>query len=266
VFDSNNSRMVIFGGNSGLNDTWTIDPSQVPPVWSELNTGSGTAPSSRSFVSAAYDMKNLQLVLFGGLVQGTSPPFQSDTWVMGIGHGATTATWTQLSPTSSPPARAGAAGAFDAKNSRFIIIGGSASSGSLADVWALGLSSGNASANWSQLTTTGAFTGLTQASAYYDSANSRILVFGGGATGLGPTVGSLSSQLWSLDLSQTPAVWTALCPGGSSLPAARASAVLLGLPTGLFLYGGVLDPTSVTNGLDNNQYFLPYANIPSVCP
>jgi hypothetical protein len=276
VFDSVNGRMVIFGGDLGLNDTWTINPSELPPTWVELNDGESGAPSpTRSITSVAYDAKNLQVVLFGGALDlgqgpGSQPTLLQDTWALNIPDGATTATWTLLSTAQAPPVRAGAAAAFDATNSRFIIIGGYGSGGTLTDVWSLALAGGDSTASWSQLETTPSdpthpFDGVVQGSAYYDGPNSRILLFGGGVGALGAQITSFSSQLWSLDLSRTPAVWTALCPAGALAPVGRSSPVLLGLPSGLYLYGGTMNAGLSNNGLDNDQYLLPFENIP-VCP
>jgi hypothetical protein len=69
------SRLLLFGGltTGGVaNDTWSFDGS----AWTEVNDGTGTAPSARVFSQAAWDGQ--QFSLFGGAESGGPPPSGSD--------------------------------------------------------------------------------------------------------------------------------------------------------------------------------------------
>jgi hypothetical protein len=275
VFDSRNSTMVLYGGDGGLLDTWRLNPTTLPPVFTLLSDGLTDSPGpspTRSVVSSAYDSLNDQLIVFGGGVDmgsglGPQPTWLNDTWAFSLGA---TPGWTQLNFGSQtlPGPRAGASAIYDTANNRMILIGGVGAAGTLSDVWSLALGSGNGSATWTMLQTSNAdptrpFLGIAQAAAAYDAANERVLLFGGGMGGIGPTVQQYSSELWSLQLGATTGVWTQLCPSGPIQPDARLGAILLATPGAFFLYGGTLDP-GIFNGLDNVQYSLPLNNLP-VC-
>jgi hypothetical protein len=273
VFDSHDSTMVIFGGDLGLGDTWSLNPT-FPPTWTELSDGLTDSPGpspTRSVVSSAYDVHNLQMIVFGGAVDngqgpGATPNLLNDTWVFGLS--ATPGPWTQLTfPQQEvlPGPRAGATAVFDVTNSRMILMGGFGAAGTLSDSWSLDLSNGNGNAAWTELQTTG-WPGIAQAAAVYDGPNNRIFVFGGGLGGIGANTKSYSSQLWSLQLDQTPMVWTQLCPGGALQPYGRAGAIFLALPSAFFLYGGTVDPLSPSNGIDNMEYGLALGSIPACTP
>jgi hypothetical protein len=74
----------------------------------------------------AYDPDTSQLMLFGGTLGGGS---RGDSWIW---DGTT---WTELSPTVSPPARSFAPMADDPATSQLVLFGGSGNTGNLADTW-----------------------------------------------------------------------------------------------------------------------------------
>ncbi len=131
--------------------------------------------------------------------------------------------WTQITPTNALPAvRQGHTAVYDATNNRLILFGGSTGNinttpTQLNDVWVLVNADGTGgTASWTQLSPTG---GPPQVRSYhsavYDSANNRMIIFGGN-----PTVGSCNGGLqdvWVLSnangLGGTPA-WTKLTPTG----------------------------------------------------
>src|ERR1700678_2400395 len=90
-------------------------------------------------------------------------------------------TWNQLTPTGTPPAaRAWASAIFDPPTSKMIVFGGGLTSGTgdLNDAWSLSTSGAPA---WTVFTPLGALPAARLGqSAVYDSANSRMIVFGGG--------------------------------------------------------------------------------------
>ena len=78
----------------------------------------------------AWDTATNQLILFGGFLDGNYTVAQ-DTWAW------TGATWIQLTPTTSPPARVRAAMAMDPATGQLILFGGWGSGLiDLGDTWA----------------------------------------------------------------------------------------------------------------------------------
>lgn len=66
IHDSENGRLILFGGDDGTNkhnDVWEVDLSS--PAWNEL-TPSGTAPAIRTLHSGDYDSVNGRMIVFGG--------------------------------------------------------------------------------------------------------------------------------------------------------------------------------------------------------
>src|SRR5580698_2915361 len=129
AYDPATGQLVLFGGegNSGvLADTWTWDGS----TWTELSPA--TSPSARDLASMAYDPGTGQLVLFGG---EDSNGALADTWTWGLPPPASYG-WAQLSPTTSPPARYGAAMTYDPATGQLLLVGGVGNSGGLlSDTW-----------------------------------------------------------------------------------------------------------------------------------
>src|SRR6266481_9405872 len=109
-------------------------------------------------------------------------------------HSAKGQTWTQLAPTGGPPSARGPSGsAYDPTTNEMIIFGGQDALGNnLNDVWALTLGT---PARWTQLTPQGSLpAGRLGASTTYDSANARLIIFGGGLGHTSPCV----NDLWVL--------------------------------------------------------------------
>lgn len=150
----------------------------------QLNNASG--PSARSGASMAYDAATGAVILFGGDgCQDGSCSALDDTWSWDGSN------WAQspLSPGCAypcsfvPPAREGAAMAYEAVTSSIILFGGwdpDGSAGPLNDTW-----SWDGSA-WSQLVSPGCISacpssppGRTGATMAYDAASSVVMLFGG---------------------------------------------------------------------------------------
>lgn len=136
VWDQVDKYVVLFGGqnsNSVFGDTWTFIGGQ----WTQLQPT--TSPSPRAAAGLANDSEDHYLVLFGGFDPFTDTAY-SDTWT--FLHG----TWTQLTTTSAPTPRFGAAfldnpvgtGYYPghAANGVVILFGGETASGTfLGDTW-----------------------------------------------------------------------------------------------------------------------------------
>jgi len=120
-----NGQLYLFGGNNGTthyNDLWRYDNG----TWTNLASG----PPARTLAALAYDSANNRLLLFGGRMGvGT---LLNDLWAFNLG----TSTWSQLSPSSSPPARMGHTLTYNPATTSMILVGGSGSGNTLlGDTW-----------------------------------------------------------------------------------------------------------------------------------
>jgi len=118
AYDAAAGNIVLFGGcsNNGstctyLNDTWTWDGT----TWTQRFPA--VSPSPR-VTNMAYDPVTKNVVLFGG-TNSYSAGLLGDTWTWdGVSQ-----TWTQLSPSTSPPARLGPL-AYDPATASVVLFGG----------------------------------------------------------------------------------------------------------------------------------------------
>jgi hypothetical protein len=138
----------------------------------------------------AYDSATGSVVLFGGANGGSD---LNDTWTF---NGVT---WTRLSPSTSPPARAYASMAYDPATGKIVLFGGSGNSGDLSDTWTFD------GTNWTELSTTASPPARDSASFAYDAATGKIVLFGGEGNG-----GNLGDT-WTFDGTN----WTQLSPPAS---------------------------------------------------
>ncbi len=158
--------------------------------------------------------KHLSLLLSLALVLASFPLTSSVV-------SAAAATWTQLSPATSPPARVDAGMAFDSSTGQMILFGGqTVANGNLNDTW-----------NWDGTTWTQLSPASSPSARYAASMaayGGKIILFGGfGGTDQGDT--------WSWD----GTTWTQLSPAISP-PARSAATMALDATTGkLILFGGV---------------------------
>jgi len=135
IHDQTNNRMVIFGGQRAntiptyYNDVWVLsNPNGLggTPAWQQL-TPLGNLPSPRSSHSTVYDPKNNRMIIFGGATGPYPNPNRlGDLWQLSYANGlGGPPTWTQLSPSGTPPGPQGySTAAFDAANQRMILLGG----------------------------------------------------------------------------------------------------------------------------------------------
>jgi RHS repeat-associated protein len=138
AFDPVRGGLVIFGGRTSTadrNDTWQLKAN----AWTQLQAdGAGGAPARRSKAGLAYSTSTSQLVLFGGGVGSSCPSCTGygDTWILG----AAASSWSQQTPTHSPPARLGHAMTFDPGIGGIVLFGGASGDGTTTttfnDTWA----------------------------------------------------------------------------------------------------------------------------------
>ena len=240
VYDSVNSRMIIFGGcsftgiycTSYLNDVWVLTNANSvsgTPSWVQLTTA-GTPPPPRWAQAAAYDAVNNRMIVYGGDNQDI---VFSDTWVLSNANGlGGTPTWTQLTPSDGlPEGGDSSCVAYDAVNNVLIEFAGNSQNfgGDANSVWTLSNANGSGgSPVWKKLISNGAAGAPPKrdgAVAAYDSANNRMMVFGGNAntaTGF-PQLNDAWVLTNANGVSGTPK-WTRLSPMGTK-PGGRTSAV-----------------------------------------
>lgn len=132
AYDAKSGKVLLFGGldkgvGSLLNDTWLYDAAT--NTWQQVATP--TAPSARQWPSLACDGNGV-FYLFGGWrvdAGGGLGQYLNDTWKFNM----TTMQWTQLSPSTSPPAQSQGA-LLHIGSDKFVLINGWRDS-SLGDVW-----------------------------------------------------------------------------------------------------------------------------------
>jgi hypothetical protein len=191
VYDPTNSRLMIFGGALGVgtpapcqNDMWVLQNANGlggTPSWVQL-TGSGGPPVARYGHASVYDPNTNSMIVFGG--SDCASGLFNDVWVLSNANGiGGTPVWTQLSPGGGAPSgREASSAIYDPTTNVMVVYGGDqGSSTRLGDVWALSHANGTGGTpTWAQLFPSGtAPSARTGHSAVYDSANNRMMVFGG---------------------------------------------------------------------------------------
>lgn len=186
VFDAHADRTIVTGlrlGSSFL-DTWAYD--YVANRWLPV---SASGPSSRSGAAMAYDSAAQRELLFGGISNSGSP--LNDTWSFDY----TSRSWTNRSPSSTPPGRNGMVLAYDAAVDRLVLFGGTSIVASTQviyhDTWAYD-DTANA---WSNLTVFGAPSGRYLGAMDYDSVAHVEVMCGGTENGL-----VFLDEAWSFQL------------------------------------------------------------------
>ena len=252
VYDSGNSRMIVFGGGLGRsspceNDVWVLNHASGAggtPAWNQSVTA-GPQPAPRLWHSAVYDPTSNRMTIFGG-ADCFSTNF-NDVWVLSNANGLGGApTWSQLSPAGTAPSPRGFSTAvYDPANNIMIVFGGGVSSNVLNDLWLLSNANGlGGTPAWTQLTPSGPPSARSGHSAVYDAANNRMTIFGGG------TATGFLSDVWVLAnasaVGGTP-TWTQLHPSGALPPAPRDghTAVYDPATNEMIIFGGVPDLQSI---------------------
>jgi hypothetical protein len=254
VYNPANNRMIVFGGLNGagmvgveplLNDVWVLsnaDGSGATPTWTLLSP-TGGPPSARGYHASVYDAANNRMMVFAGDPSiGYCSGAVNDVWVLSNADGTGgTPNWTQLNPSGGPPPlRQGTKAVYDSATNRMVVFGGNSNAcGTPSNaVWVLSNANGlGGTPVWTQLAPVGAAPAARSThSAVYDSANNRMVVFGGGTS----TV--YVNDVWVLEnangLGGTPA-WTKLNPTGEP-PSARtfSTAMYVSAANSMVLFGG----------------------------
>jgi hypothetical protein len=157
--------------------------------------------------------------------------------------------WTQLSPSGTPPvARSATTGGYDPASNRMIVFGGRDGSGNnLNDVWVLTNANGlGGPSQWINLIpngTAGSPPARSGHSAAYDATNNVLVIFGGCSGSCAPAL----NDTWVLSnangLGGTP-VWTQLGLEDNPPPRANAAAAYgasinsINITNAFYIYGG----------------------------
>ena len=194
-------------------------------TWTQLSPA--TSPSARQDAAMAYDPATAQMILFGGSASSASSGGLAETWNW------TGTTWTQLSPTASPPARTWATLAYDPSTHQMVLFGGINTGGTLLnDTWTWN------GTTWTQLTPSTSPPARYEQSMAWDPAAGQLILFGGINNS-----NTAMSDTWSW----TGTNWVQLSPSAS--PTARGNDSLSYDPNsgGLILYAGVNNSNTLVN-------------------
>jgi PKD repeat protein len=165
--DPADHEVVLFGGYSAkgtiLDDTWTY----VAGAWTNITATAGTPPPATYWGSMTYDNQTDSVIFFGGLQGLTqSTEYTNETWSFSDN------TWTELFPTTSPPARNSESMVDDVADGSLLLFGGQNAS-PLNDTWTF------SGTDWSHVTTTMAPPVSWGAGLAYDAPESEVVLFGG---------------------------------------------------------------------------------------
>jgi N-acetylneuraminic acid mutarotase len=147
-------------------------------------------PSTRIYVSFAFDSESNQVILFGGQITAASPYTAiGDTWAYDV----TASKWTLMNPSSSPSPMGAASMAYDSESDRVIIFGGA--SGGNMKAWGV-------SDTWAYDYNTNTWTKMSNGPQkhlggriVYDAESDRIILFGG----LNPISFEYYNDTWAYD-------------------------------------------------------------------
>jgi hypothetical protein len=205
AYDNIQQRMIVARART-VSSLWVP---AATPMWSQLSVAGG-APDPRAGHTTIYDSVHQEMILFGGTNQ--TGRF-NDLWSIPLETGDTRG-WMSLSPTGAPPPkRESHTAIYDAANERLVVFGGRDWNTYYNDVWTFSLAAGSPPA-WQLLSPGNAPGKRAEHTAVYDSANQRMIVFGG-YDGT-----QYFNDVWSLSLAPGAEGWAPLAPTGMA-PAKR---------------------------------------------
>ncbi len=239
-------------GNGGSAPAGPVSQATANLVW---QAAAGGGPTARFEHSAVYDAANRRMVVYGGddLIPDipADTTYQNDVWALDFS--TLVPTWSALAPGgAAAPYLASHSAVYDAANFRMIVFGGttSTSMGSTIEnaVWELMLpDDGITAPAWTLLAPTPDPVDGTPAprfnhSAVYDSANLRMIVFGG----IDGTNSFADAWALSLPVGGGSPAWTRLADGPQDLHGHSAVYDATGLR--MIVFGG----NSLTTSTDSN--------------
>jgi len=176
------------------------------PAYVELNEmtrftwvdmGASGAPRARESFGMAYDEHNQVAVIFGGTYYDPmiGMTYLDDTWEYDYG----TNTWTNITKPTRPPLRSDHDMAYDSENKVIVLFGGWFDNGitepiNYDDTWEYDVTT----KDWNQVFPSPKPAGRDSHAMTYDSANKRVLLFGGISAGMVP---NQYDDTWAYDAS-----------------------------------------------------------------
>ncbi|MBI2506227.1 MAG: T9SS type A sorting domain-containing protein [Candidatus Latescibacteria bacterium] len=189
ALDPGSGSMAIFAGftdEGRFGDTWRY--ALESRVWTRIFESEG--PGLRCLHSASFDRQGRRMIIYGGQRSGPL----DDIWAFEFA----TDTWTELTPEQRPPGRMFTAQVYDAYHHRVLLVGGNLGEQVRTnEVWAFDLKSNT----WELLNPQGTPPPERDgAVAVYVESEGRVVVFGGGGSGV-----TLYNDTWSLEGISPPA-------------------------------------------------------------
>ena len=238
AYDEESDRVILFGGIGPVggteafsNETWAYNWNA--NTWTNMQPP--VSPRARLGARMAYAASVDRVILFGG--HDASEQF-ADTW----SYEFASTTWTELTPSSGPSARAFHTMAYDAESARIVLFGGQFfEAGTFVyfdDTWTYD----GAANTWLETHPPSSPPERSAHASVYDSSSDRVLVSGGDPGG---------DDTWAYDVNAN--AWTKLdAPSGPSKRAGHAMAydadsdrsVVFG---GIWPYGIITDPSLERN-------------------
>lgn len=245
AWDGTNNRLVVFGGYSGTfpqfvhNDELHVF-SPAANAWTQIPKA-GTWPAARKDAAMVWSPSLGKLLLYGGNNGSGAVNRFSELWTLSIDAGATTATWTLLSPGgAAAPAQSAPCFAIDPAARRVLLYGGELTDGTDASSTYQYLIDTNA---WQLDTTTGSSPGGRSFTACaWDPTAARLALYGGQTSG-SPTAGTYSYDPAAKTWANIALDGSSNSPGNISDAGAVYSATL----GGMFVFGGRTATTSYSN-------------------
>ncbi|HEV8595132.1 MAG TPA: kelch repeat-containing protein, partial [Thermoplasmata archaeon] len=211
AFLSQGNVTLLFGGYNGayLGDTWTYDFGT--NSWTQITTS--PSPPGREWPGLSYDPVHRVAVLFGG---ADTNGFRTDTWEYNV----IAQTWSQQSPSPSPPPMADSSLAYYSSASRHILFGQSLTTFQMV-TWAYNA----ATHTWQDRAPSGSPSARSGFATAYSSARDKVVEFGGSQ------LTTLYSDTYEYDYSGNS--WSFVTSGG---PSARAGHSMTYRPADSFVY------------------------------
>ena len=238
AFDAALGEVVLFGGTNGtgLADTWLWNGT----AWTQwTNPVPTNNPSPRAEPGMAYDAATSQIVLFGGVFNGSTDT--DDTWTW---NGSA---WTLQSPANFPTARDAYGMDYDPWLGEVVLFGGEAGSTYLNETWAYN------GTNWTQISTPATPAArVIPGAMVYDYANQQMVMYGGlNSTQLNDTweFGPPSGNFGNVNV----------CPAGATTPAPCSATM------SFTINGTNLQNVSATQAVTQNTVGLDFSIANATC-
>lgn len=172
TFDEINGVCVLFGGQDGqqeFDDTWIYN--YMGNEWTEMNPP--LSPPARFAHRLTFSSVDSVVVLFGGVSCYKEDAVLNDTWLYNLIDNQ----WIEMTPTSSPPARAYLGLVYDEANDMIVLFGGYnyETTQWFNDTWVYSISENT----WTNMNPSPKPLGRNNFGMAYDVQNDVVIMYGG---------------------------------------------------------------------------------------